>query len=259
MTPRSAPVSGVPRPLRAPWSRLAATAGEQRPAFDTAATVDLPDAAARWLRHVIEPGTVLRDCARLVMHGEIRVKRWMPFTAQQILTPAGFIWAARAGRFPLRITGFDCYADHRGRMRWKLGGLVPVVTADGPDVTRSAAGRLAGEALLIPGRALGAGVRWRDGRNDTEAVATVADAEFTHDVTVTVDDDGALSAITFPRWGNPVGGSYAEHPFGVELSAERAFAGYRIPTRMSAGWWHGTDRWDEGVFFRATIDEVELL
>jgi hypothetical protein len=35
-------------------------------------------------------------------------------------------------------------------MRWRLLGLIPVITAAGPDVTRSARGRLAGEIALLP-------------------------------------------------------------------------------------------------------------
>lgn len=35
-------------------------------------------------------------------------------------------------------------------MRWRLFGLVPVMTAARPDITRNACGRLAGEITLIP-------------------------------------------------------------------------------------------------------------
>jgi hypothetical protein len=35
-------------------------------------------------------------------------------------------------------------------MRWRLMRLIPVLNESGPDVTRSAYGRLAGEIVLIP-------------------------------------------------------------------------------------------------------------
>ncbi len=35
-------------------------------------------------------------------------------------------------------------------MRWKLLGLLPLVHADGPEVTRSAVGRAAAEAVWVP-------------------------------------------------------------------------------------------------------------
>jgi hypothetical protein len=35
-------------------------------------------------------------------------------------------------------------------MRWRLLGLVPVMAADGPDLSRSAAGRVVGEAMWVP-------------------------------------------------------------------------------------------------------------
>jgi hypothetical protein len=84
---------------------------------------------------------------QLTMRGHIRLgSSWRPFTAQQVLAPSGFIWAATARVAGLPVTGFDRYSFGTGQMRWRLLGLVPVMTASGPDVTRSAAGRLAGEA-----------------------------------------------------------------------------------------------------------------
>jgi hypothetical protein len=65
-----------------------------------------------------------------------------------VLTPgSGFEWTARAGGV---LSGFDRYADGRVEMRWKLFGLLPVMRAAGPDVTRSAAGRAAAETIWLP-------------------------------------------------------------------------------------------------------------
>ncbi len=87
----------------------------------------------------------------LAMHGEIRAGRWQLFSAVQVLaSPRGFVWAATAGRRPLRIRGFDRYSRSTGEMRWRLGGAVPVMSAAGDDITRSAAGRLASELVLVP-------------------------------------------------------------------------------------------------------------
>ena len=46
-------------------------------------------------------------------------------------------------------------------MHWRLLGLLPVMGADGDDVTRSAGGRYAAELLLaVPAAALDARVMW---------------------------------------------------------------------------------------------------
>jgi hypothetical protein len=55
-----------------------------------------------------------------------------------------------------------------------------------------------------------------------------------------------------PR-GNPGGLPYGCYPFGVAVQAERTFAGVTIPSTFTAGWWWGTDRQQEGEFFRAQI------
>jgi hypothetical protein len=54
------------------------------------------------------------------------------------------------------IRGSDRYVGGSGGMAWKLLGLVPVVRAEGPDASRSAAERAAGESIWVP-TALAAG------------------------------------------------------------------------------------------------------
>jgi hypothetical protein len=51
----------------------------------------------------------------------------------------GFVWSARAGV----VVGSDRSADGNGAMNWRVLSLVRVMHADGPDVSRSAAGRAA--------------------------------------------------------------------------------------------------------------------
>ena len=69
--------------------------------------------------------------------GRIKLGRWIPFRGEELLAPhLGFHWSARAAGV---VGGFDRYADGEGRMRWKLLGALPVMTASGPDLSRSAA------------------------------------------------------------------------------------------------------------------------
>ena len=249
----------LPAELRDAWKRLAEPTDTDGRRFDPAAVAHVPAPVARWLVHSIVPGTPLRAGARLSMHGEIRIGRWQPFTASQILTPNGFIWAANAGRLPMRVRGFDRHTDGTGEMRWRLFGLVPVVAASGPDITRSAAGRLAAEAVtLVPGAALAPDVDWSL-LDDRRATATVTRGGFTHHVTIEVDEDGALRSVTLPRWGNPDKGPYQDHIFGVAFDRERTADGYTVPATLRAGWWYGTERWAEGEFFRCEFDQTEFF
>ena len=126
----------------AEWDRLA-EADVRPPVFGPELIKDLPGPARRWLAHVIAPGTPLWGTAVVTMRGQIRIGAWRRFTAHQVITvPEGYIWAATARMMGLPVTGFDRLSSGTGQMSWRLLGLVRVMTADGPGITRSTAGRL---------------------------------------------------------------------------------------------------------------------
>lgn len=66
----------------------------------------------RYLAHAIAPGTPLAGAVRLRMHGEIKLRGWMPFTAEQVLHRGrGMIWRATVRRRGLWIRGDDRLVD----------------------------------------------------------------------------------------------------------------------------------------------------
>jgi hypothetical protein len=242
--------------LRGDWADLGAARGA--PArFDPEMAAALPEPVRRWLRHAIAPGTPLRTSVELAMHGDIRLGAWRGFTATQRLSAdRGFVWAATARMFGLPIIGFDRYSRYTGEMRWRLLGAVPVMTAGGPDVTRSAAGRHAGEVLVaMPAAGLSPQVKWRPLDTD-RAVARVKVGSGFHEVTLTVAADGALAAIAMTRWGAIAKGSFGERVFGADLGGEATFDGFTIPCAVTAGWDHGTSGWAQGQFIRYTVDSA---
>jgi hypothetical protein len=250
------PVPGAARSVRRDWDQLVGSS-EPLESFDVAMVAGLPEAARRWLGHAIAPGTPLWPSVVLTMRGEIRLGSWRPFTATQVLAPPrGFIWAATARFHGLPVTGFDRYSSGSGQMDWRLCGLLPVMTATGPDVTRSAAGRLAGEMALAPTSFRGA--TWTPGADDDHTVATWRIDDQDESAEFSVGADGRLLGVLMQRWGNPDGKTFGRYPFGVEIEAERTFAGVTIGSRLRAGWWWGTDRQAEGEFFRATITGAEF-
>jgi hypothetical protein len=118
--------------------------------FDAARIAHLPGVVQRYLRHAIATGTPLANAVRLRMHGEIKLKSWLPFTAEEVISwGRGMIWRASVRLYGLRITGADRLVDGKGAMRWRVLGLVPLMTASGPDITRSATGRLAAETVWL--------------------------------------------------------------------------------------------------------------
>jgi hypothetical protein len=80
--------------------------------FSAAELEGLPEPVQRHLAQAITLGTPLATSARLRMCGHIKVGRWLPFRARQILNPHnGFVWAARAAGI---IAGSDRYVDGNG-------------------------------------------------------------------------------------------------------------------------------------------------
>lgn len=238
------------RPVRGEWQLLAAATPEPA-AFGPAVTAGLPEPARRWLAHAIPPGTPLWRTAELVMRGTIKLGGWRPFTARQVLAPPeGYIWAATARLMGLPVTGYDRLSSGSGQMRWRLLGVIPVLAADGPDITRSAAGRLAGEVALVPTTFQQA--RWEQADGDT-VIASLRIGDDTETARLRIGTDGRLVEILVNRWGNPDGAPFRRHTFGVSVQAESAFGGITIPSRFRAGWWYGTGRQEEGEFFRAHI------
>jgi hypothetical protein len=222
---------------------------------------DLPEPALRYLLHAIRPGTELADTVELGMAGEIRLKPggpWLPLRARETLSPPdGFLWEATAGRVLMRFSGADAYAHGRSHTAFRLWDLVPVAQARGPDVARSARGRLAGEAVWNPAALLPQrGVTW-EALDERTARATLALDGESIPLTLTIEPDRRLRSVTLPRWGDPTdNGRHALIPFGMDVLEERTFDGYTIPSRIAGGWWYGTDRFFD--FFHAAIQQASF-
>lgn len=242
--------------LRPHWRTLRLEPETTR--FDPEMVAELPDPARRYLLHAIAPGTPLARSVEFSMHGAIRLEDDagpLPMQARQVLAPPhGFIWEAEVGEGLMQIHGFDRYVDGRGAMRWWLQDLVPVVRADGPNVTRSAAGRLAGEAVMLPSALLPRrGVRW-EAIDEQRARFILTVGEEQVESVITVDADGRLERAEVRRWnGDPANGPVGYQPFVVDqMASEATFDGYTVPAHFRAGWRLGGA--DEKPFFYATIE-----
>jgi hypothetical protein len=237
----------IPRAARADWDALEAVRGSVP--VDRGAVAAPGSAARRWLERALPAGAPAARAAVIETRGEIRLgDRRRPLRARQVIVPGrGFVWAARVGRGPAAVTGFDRYLAGAGAMRWRLLG-VPVVSAAGPDIDRSAAGRLAAETLLVPPALVGSGVGWDDAGPDS-AVARVREGDAVHRVTVVVDGDGRLAEVSLARWGSPGGGPFREAVFRVRMEGEARHDGIALPAGYEAGW----DDDPAGAFMRCEV------
>jgi hypothetical protein len=228
-------------------------------AFQPALVDDLPAPARAFLLHAIAAGTPLARSVQLSMHGSILLspgQEPFPMRAEQMLAPPhGFVWRARVGRGFMHIGGHDRFHAGAGEMRWWLWGLLPIVHATGTDVSRSAAGRLVMEAVLVPATLLpGPGVHWEEVDQSRARFSMTAGGE-TVVATITVTPDGSLRHVSAMRWHDGTNTAEAGYVrFDVELDNDRTFQGYTLPTRIRAGWRLGEH--DEYPFFWAELSEA---
>jgi hypothetical protein len=143
-------------------------------------------------------------------------------------------------------------------MRWRLLGLFPVMHGDGPDLSRSAAGRVVGEAMWLPTALLPRfGVEW-SAADDHHLTARWRIDDTPAELRLEVDTAGRLRSGVFERWGDPDNsGRYSLQPCGGEVTGYGSFGGVSIPSAGCAGWFYGTDRWPQGEFFRYQITSME--
>ncbi len=157
-----------------------------------------------------------------VLHGQIKLGQWRSFSATQVLAPPrGYIWATTARVAGLPVTGYDRLSSGTGQMRWRLLRLIPVMTAAGPDITRSAYGRLAGEITLLPGAFQ---ATWAQGKRSDTAIATW---QFGDD-TETTERACAMTASSRSLWSadraTPEGPPSAAAPSGCPSRRRRTSA-----------------------------------
>ncbi len=248
--------------LRRAWKELDAAGPGGGPRFTLDRVAGLPEPAHRYLCRAIHRGACLSRVGVYRMTGEIRLgpdQPWYPMEAREILVPGvGFLWqpVVHAGHLTLR--GGDYYVAGAGGQRFHLWGLLPFLRSGGPRVARSQRGRLVAETVLHPAATLpclaGAGSCWSALDDHRALWRTQVDGEEI-ELTLTVDDDGALRSATVERWTDRTpDGRFAQVPFGVEVLADAQFGDYVLPESLRVGWELGSER--EFDFFHATIEDA---
>ena len=215
----------------------------------------LPEDVRRYLEHAIAPETPLASAVRLRMHGEIKLGRWLPFTADQVIHWGhGMIWRATVRMYGMPITGFDRLLDGEGCDAVEAAGHHP--DHDRPEITRSAAGRVIAESVWLTSALCRDDAAWT-GQEALHPKALLTVEGEPGEVALTIDAAGRLQNLRMRRWGNPGGGGFRYDDFGGTAEEEGTFDGYTIPTRLRIGWYFGTNRFEaDGEFFRVTVDDA---
>lgn len=213
-----------------------------------------PEPVIRFLRYHLPQGIPTSGCRAVPMKGIIKLVNWSQFRSLLYSNPfRGFFWQATVRMGILPIKGFDYFLDDAGAMSWNLFKIIPVMNAENPDVSRSAEGRSKMEAVFSLHFLINPKVTWKV-ISDTEISASWKIDNETHPLHFIIDDKGALKSAQIKRWGNPGDTKkWNYHTFGVQIEKEGLYNGVMIPLKGNAGWWFGTDKYDDGEFFRFNV------
>jgi hypothetical protein len=221
--------------------------------FDPAELAGEPEPVRRYLAHAIRPGASRAPATRLTMRGHIKAGLWLPFEATEEIDGRSFDWRARVRLGPLTLlTVDDSFASGgSGATSGRLFGRLRMFHSSDENTTRSAAGRAAVESFWAPLSLLpGAGASWR-AESDSTIVATFDAPPERAEITLEIDDQGALRSAWTERWGNAGQDHFGYIPCGGTMHAERRFGDLVLPSHVTVGWWFGSERYEP--FFEAEI------
>lgn len=200
----------------------------------------LPEPAQRYLSYAGVVGKPLVDTVRLRQRLRMRVAAdapSFPMVAEQWYTvdPPGFIWDATVPveGLPL-VRGRDGYVEGRGLMTIRLGSVVPVVDAAGPEMDQASLVRHLSEMPWFPSAFLRQNVTW-EAIDDSNVRVTLADGELRATGVLEIDAEGALIAFRAERHAM-VGKGYELRPWTAPTYAYGEFEGLRLPVKGAAVW-----------------------
>jgi hypothetical protein len=233
---------------------------DSREHFDPDRFADLPRAARLYLEHAIAPGTVLASTVKLRMRGEIKLKRWRRFTAEQIIhANHDFVWRAKTSVAGASIRGFDRLIAGKASMRWKVFGLLTVIAQSGPKISRSAAGRAIAESVWLPSSLCNRHVQWTALTERRPRAHFSVHGEWS-ELALKITDTGEVKELSLQRWTDFAHTSSRYVPFGGIVEEEDRFGGYTIPTRLRIGYYPGTDRFEsDGEFIRIAVVSATFI
>lgn len=210
-----------------------------------------PEPVLRYLNYHLPKGIPEKSYAEVRLKGIIKLVNWSNFKSTLYANPMqGFLWKAVVRMGILPVKGFDFFQGTKGAMSWHLFSIIPVMKADGPDISRSAEGRAKMEAIFSPHLLIHPKVKW-EVISENEITATWKISTEDKPVHLKIGKDGSLQEVFLQRWGNPGGvKTFDYHTFGGKIENEAFHNGLVIPQKGHAGWWYGEKRYDDGEFFR---------
>jgi len=198
---------------------------------------------------------------RTRQRGEIRSSpkgKWIPFSAEETIEArqSGFCWEARyQGGAMGWVTVTDAYEGGHGRLALKLGGMIPVRKAQGPEFDKGELQRYLASVMICPPILLNhPSLEWTVTGPQTLRVRDLDDPT---DATVSIElnKDGRPLGCRAVR-PMAVGKQTVETPWSGTCLEFREWEGFRAASRIEVFW-----EPPEGLFsyFRGEITSYVVL
>jgi uncharacterized protein DUF6544 len=221
----------------------------------------LPAPVQQYLRGAGVIGRPRVHSFRVRMHGRIRNApdaRWMPFTAEQynVVKPAVRLFYLNGSMMGLPFQGYHRYVAGDASMRVKAAGLVPLVTAAGPQMSQSETVTLFNDmCIMAPATLLDPAIEWH-AVDDRTSRAWFTNAGHTIRAELLFDDSGELTNfVSDDRYQLSADGLLMRQVrWSTPLRAYRSFGPIRLASVGEGHWHQGAG---EYAYLELTIDAVD--
>lgn len=230
--------------------------------FQTQSMDSLPPIVQQWIKrsNILEKEPL--KTVRIHQSGELKTSpegKWMAVKSTQWINPEkpAFVWKARVSTFlGTHLAGLDSYVQGEGKMKILWMSLIPVVTAEGPEIDQGSLVRYLGELVWLPSAAMLSFISWEE-IDDLSARATIHYAGSSEEAVFTFDENGDFLSFQALRYFENEGkSSLEEWIIEVAPGGYGEFNGVRVPTHLSISW-----NLEDGLFtwFNLRVDEVEYI
>ena len=175
---------------------------------------------------------------------------WMQATADQyeFFNPTARLFFMRASRSGVPFKVFHRYVGSAATMDVRVGGLVPVASLSGAEMTKSETVTLFNDmCVLAPATLIDAPIAWIV-RDEHIVHGTFTNAGFTVSADLIFDDDGDLVDFRSDDRSMSEGKTMRRLPWSTPLSDYRSFGDVRLAAVGEARWTDGARTWTYGRF-----------
>ncbi|MDH3222891.1 MAG: hypothetical protein OEO23_04180, partial [Gemmatimonadota bacterium] len=169
---------------------------------------------------------------------------WMRFSAVQhnVVDPPTRVFYMDARKSGLPVDVLHVFQAGAATMRVRLLSIVPLVRADGPELTLAETVTLLNDlSVLAPGALVDSRIRW-EAIDNRSARARYEVGENTVSAVLSFNaDDELVDFVSEDRlMASSDGGEFTALPWSTPLSEYRQFGPYRVAGH-GEGWWHPRD------------------